>query len=197
MGYEVETKNSISCPFCVTRKTLFMYIIGINFGYHETTASYIDTNYTCLRIKRLHILDGNSDESNKVESAVCRDQITGEWRFPKDYSDYSSPTFYQYFKAPMNTITLKDKEAFTAFVKLVYEHILLNNEFLTKDSFCIYAAYPSAWDKGTGNQIKEYKDFLSKIIPIDSIIKETDAAYYKFKHEKAVPNATYLIYRYE
>lgn len=170
-----------------------MYIIGINFGYYETTASYIDTNDTCQIIKRLHILDGNSDESNKVESAVCCDQITGEWRFTKDESDYSSPTFYQYFKTPTNTITLKEKEAFTAFIKLVYEHILSNNEFLTKDSFCIYAAYPSVWDKGTGNQIKEYKNFLSEIIPINSIIKKTYAAYYKFNHERAAPNATYLL----
>ena len=38
------------------------------------------------KLDRLHILDGNTAESCKVESAVCRNAETGEWQFAKGYS---------------------------------------------------------------------------------------------------------------
>lgn len=165
-----------------------MYLIGIDFGHGETTASYIDTNNDSEKkvVQRLHILDGNSDESNKVESAVCRDLITGEWRFAKDYSDYSSPQFALQFKEMMSKISTIDKEAFSAFVELVYNHIISNNDFLNKEPFCIYAACPSGWDKEEDNQIQQYKDFLSEKLPVEWVIKESDAAYFKFKAEKSI-----------
>lgn len=159
-----------------------MYLIGIDFGHGETTASCINT--ADGKQKRLHILDGNTDEGSKVESAVCRDSKTGEWHFAKDFTDYSSPDFTLYFKAPMNEITPKNKEAFAAFVKLVYEHILANNDFLNHAEFCIYAACPSGWNNKDENQIQKYKDFLSDQLPIEWVIKESDAAYFKFKAEK-------------
>ncbi len=159
-----------------------MYIIGIDFGYSETTASCINTNDSVRRLTWLHILDGDTAESNKVESAVCRDVDTGEWRFIKDFRDYSNPGFTTHFKAPMDEISTANNEAFAAFIKLVYEHILSNNDFLTKEPFCIYAAYPAGWS----DQIFENKEFLSKYIPIEWVIKESDAIYYKFKIERII-----------
>lgn len=54
-----------------------MYLIGIDFGHGETTASLYDTRNRRGTVDRLHILDGNTLESCKVESAVCRNKNTG------------------------------------------------------------------------------------------------------------------------
>ena len=166
-----------------------MYLIGIDFGHGETTASYINTNDAVRKLTRLHILDGGTAESSKVESAVCQDAETGKWRFIKDFTDYSSPGFMLHFKAPMDEISDSNKEAYAAFVKLVYEHILSNNDFLKKEPFCIYAACPSGWNKEDEHQIQKYKEFLSNEAPIEWVIKESDAAYFKFKAEKKFDNS--------
>ena len=97
-----------------------MYIIGINFGYKETTASFYDTESSRGVVERLHILDGDTSESCKVESAVGRNWKTGEWQFVKDVRDYYLPDFTNDFIGPMNAMTPKKKEAFAAFVRLVF-----------------------------------------------------------------------------
>lgn len=53
-----------------------MYIIGIKFGHKETTASFCSTNAVTGVVERLHILDGQTPESCKVETAVCRNEKT-------------------------------------------------------------------------------------------------------------------------
>lgn len=176
-----------------------MYLIGIDFGHGETTASFYDTENERGLVKRLHILDGNTLESCKVESAVCRNIATGEWQFAKDIRDYALPDFTLHFKAPMNEITPKNKEAFAAFIKLVFEHILDNQRFLKYDpltgerNFEIHVACPSGWNKKDSTQIQEYKKFISSIIPVDWIIKESDAAYFKFKAEKDFSATSVLV----
>lgn len=176
-----------------------MYLIGIDFGHGETTASFYDTENKRGSVKRLHILDGNTPESCKVESAVCRNNETGEWQFAKDIRDYALPDFTLHFKAPMNEITPKNKEAFAAFIKLVFEHILDNQRFLKYDpltgerNFEIHVACPSGWNKKDSTQIQEYKKFISSIIPVDWIIKESDAAYFKFKAEKDFSATSVLV----
>lgn len=167
-----------------------MYLIGIDFGHGETTASLYNTESRRGTVDRLHILDGSTLESCKVESAVCRNK-DGEWQFAKDITDYASPDFTLHFKAPMNEITPKNKEAFAAFIRLVFEHILENQNFLQygpngERNFEIYVACPSDWKKENAKQIQEYKDFISGIIPVDWIILESDAAYFKFKAEPNV-----------
>lgn len=166
-----------------------MYLIGIDFGHGETTASLYDTENNRGTVERLHILDGNTPESCKVESAVCRNNETGEWQFAKDIRDYALPDLTLHFKAPMNEITPKNKEAFAAFIKLVFEHILENrtdlhyNPITDERNFELYVACPSRWNV---SQILEYKNFISEKIPVDWIIKESDAAYFKFKAEPNV-----------
>lgn len=161
-----------------------MYIIGINFGYKETTASFYDTAREVVR--RLHILDGDTYESCKVESAVCRNRKTGEWQFAKNVRDYYLPDFSNDFIGPMNAMTPKKKEAFAAFVRLVFAHILKNQEFLhynpvtCERNFEIYVAL----GKENIDQAKEYKNFISSIIPLDWVIPDSLAVYFKFKTEK-------------
>lgn len=176
-----------------------MYLIGIDFGHGETTASLYDTAKND-KPERLHILDGNNPELCKVESAVCRNIVTGEWQFAKDFRDYALPDFTLHFKAPMNEITPKNKEAFAAFIKLVFEHILSNqksylhyNPKTGERNFEVYVACPSGWGKEDANQIQEYKNFISGIIPVDWVIKESDAAYFKFKAEKNFSDTSVLV----
>lgn len=159
-----------------------MYIIGINFGHKETTGSFYDTESRLGVVERLHILDGDTSESCKVESAVCRNRKTGEWQFAKDVRDYSLPDFSNDFIGSMNAMTLKKKEAFAAFVRLVFAHILKNQEFLHYNpvtgerNFEIYVAL----GKENINQAKEYKNFISSIIPLDWVIPDSMAVYFKF-----------------
>lgn len=42
-------------------------------------------------------------------------------------------------------------------------------------------------------QILEYKKFISSIIPVDWIIKESDAAYFKFKAKNNFSNSSVLV----
>lgn len=162
-----------------------MYIIGINFGYKETTVSLYDTENRLGMVKRLHILEGDTSEACKVESAVCRNRETGEWQFARDMRDYDLPDFSNDFIGPMNAMTPKKKEAFAAFVRLVFAHILKNQEFLHYNpetgerNFEIYVAL----GKENIDQAKEYKNFISSIIPLDWVIPDSMAVYFKFKAE--------------
>lgn len=163
-----------------------MYIIGINFGYKETTVSLYDTENRLGMVKRLNILDGDTSEScKKVESAVCRNRETGKWQFARDMRDYYLPDFSNDFIGPMNAMTPKKKEAFAAFVRLVFAHILKNQEFLHYNpvtgerNFEIYVAL----GKENIDQAKEYKNFISSIIPLDWVIPDSMAVYFKFKAE--------------
>ena len=163
-----------------------MYIIGINFGYKETTASLYDTENRLGMVKRLHILEGDTSEAYKVESAVWRNRETGEWEFARDMYDNYLPDFSNDFIGPMNAMTPKKKEAFAAFVRLVFAHILKNQEFLHYNpvtgerNFEIYVAL----GKENIYQAKEYKNFISSIIPLDWVIPDSMAVYFKFKVEK-------------
>lgn len=163
-----------------------MYIIGINFGYKETTASLYNTESRRGVVERLNILDGDTYESYKVESVVCRNRKTGEWQFAKDVRDYYLPDFSNDFIGPMNAMTPKKKETFAAFVRLVFAHILKNQEFLHYNpvtgerNFEIYVAL----GKENIDQAKEYKNFISSIIPLDWVIPDSMAVYFKFKTEK-------------
>lgn len=167
-----------------------MFLIGIDFGHGETTVSCIDTNDTQKEVKHLHILDGSSSESYKVKSAVCIDADSQMWRFMRDFRDYSSSSLKIHFKAPMNEITPEQKEAFQAFIRLVFEHVLAHHQELQYDAqtgkknFELYIACPSGWNESDPQQIKKYKDFVAEIIPVEWVIKESDAAYFKFKDQR-------------
>ncbi len=148
------------------------YLIGIDFGHGETTASYLDINEERPTPKSLHIRDGQNADQDKVESCICKDKETGEWRFVGGIEDYSSSDFRIGFKAPMNEITPENKEAFGAFIKLVFSKILKFQNFLRYDpatgkrNFELCVACPSGWNDETNNQIHEYLDFMRSFIPV-------------------------------
>lgn len=137
-------------------------------------------------VKRLHILDGNTSESCIIESAVGRNWRGGEWQLVKDVCDCCVPDISNDFIGPMNAMTPKKKEAFAIFVRLVFAHILKNQEFLHYNpvtgerNFEIYVAL----GKENIDQAKEYKNFISSIIPLDWVIPDSMAVYFKFKTER-------------
>ena len=188
----------MTLPLLITN-SIIMYIIGIKFGYKETAASFCNTDAVTGVVELLHILDSQTPESCKVDTAVCRNEKTGEWQFAKDIRDYALPDFNQHFIAPINEITVKNKEAFAAFVKLVFEHILENQSFLQYNpktgerNFELYVSCPSMWCKKNSNQKQEYKKFISGIIPVDIIVEESKAAYFKFKAESQFPESSVLV----
>lgn len=188
----------MTLPLLITN-SIIMYIIGIKFGYKETAASFCNTDAVTGVVELLHILDSQTPESCKVDTAVCRNEKTGEWQFAKDIRDYALPDFNQHFIAPINEITVKNKEAFAAFVKLVFEHILENQSFLQYNpktgerNFELYVSCPSMWCKKNSNQKQEYKKFISGIIPVDFIVEESKAAYFKFKAESQFPESSVLV----
>ena len=165
------------------------YLIGIDFGHGETTASYIDLNESNPKPKRLNILDGNTDEAKKVESCVTYSISEDKWSLDNTVS--GDTILYSNFKAPMNEISAEDKLAFANFIKLVHDHIISNQSALFhvdeetgERNYEIYLACPSGWNKDNPNQIHEYLDFFKSIIPATWVIRESDAAYFKFKNDK-------------
>ena len=100
--------------------------------------------------------------------------------------DHYLPDFTNDFIEPMNAMTPEKKEAFAAFVRLVFAHILKNQEFLQfnpvtgERNFEIYVAL----GKENIAHAKEYKKFISSIIPLNWIIPDSMAVYFKFKAER-------------
>lgn len=163
-----------------------MYIIGINFGHKETTASFYDTESAREVVRRLYILDGDTYGSCTVNPEVYLNRKTGEWQLNMPKRDNYLKDFINNFIGPMNAMTSKKKEAFAIFVRLVFAHILKKQEFLHYNpetgerNFEIYVSL----GKENIDQAKEYKDFISSIIPLDWVIPDSMAVYFKFKAER-------------
>lgn len=174
------------------------YLIGIDFGHGETTASYIDMEKPADP-ESLHIRDGQNADQDKVESCICRDKATGEWRFVNGIEDYSSPDLRIGFKQPMNEITPENKEAFGAFIRLVFSRILKFQNFLRYNpksgerNFELCVACPSGWNDETNRQIHEYLAFMRSLIPVSWVIKESDAAYFKFRNKEFAGSSVLVI----
>ncbi|WP_308233933.1 hypothetical protein [uncultured Prevotella sp.] len=176
---------------------MISYIIGINFGHNETTASYYDLQLNC--VKNL-ILDDKSTSTNKVESAIFRNVKTGEWQIARDFRDCNSPDFARNFIVPVNEMTYyKTKEAFAIFVKLVFVQILKNQSFLCfneqtgERNFEVYVSCPFGFVKDEASQIRDYKKFFTGIIPIEWIISDSMATYFKIKEERSLSKSSVLL----
>lgn len=175
---------------------MISYIIGINFGHNETTASYYDLQLNC--VKNL-IIDDKSTSTNKVESAIFRNVKTGEWQIARDFRDYNSPDFARNFIVPVNEMTHKAKEAFVIFVKLVFAQILKNQSFLCfneqtgERNFEVYVSCPFGFVKDEASQIRDYKKFFTGIIPIEWIISDSMATYFKIKEQRGLSKSSVLL----
>lgn len=168
-----------------------MYHIGINFNNRGTTASCHDIANPEKGVWQLLLREREDVEDNVLETAVWYDEKSDEWCFltEKNLRVYHSSFHGENFIAPMEEIIPNKKMILCAvFIRLVFERILKNHPFLKYDrltgerNFMIYVSCPSDWN---GSQMKSYKSFVSKIIPIEDAIKENVAVFsnvfYKFK----------------
>lgn len=159
-----------------------MYRIGINFSNRGTTASYYDTAAPQNGVQSLNLCG-----EGVIETAVYYDEKADKWCLFTEFGawrDYDSSFHGDNFIAPMEeNILNKNMVLCAVFIRLVFECILKNHSFLKYDrltgekNFTIYAACPSNWNM---SQIKSYKSFVSKIIPIEDVIKEDVAVFSKF-----------------
>lgn len=190
------------------------YCVCIDFGHGETTASYIDLTATYPEnqegthdVPRLNILNGNNDEARKVETVICRGE-DGQWKFATDQEDFARPDLAMQFKAEVNKMEEDDKEHYKEFINLVFKAIIANNNFLRFNennpqdrNFDLCIACPSAWgeddENGHNSVIEDYKEFFLEALPIKEIkfvIRESDAAFFKFIHlTKQNPNIKILV----
>ena len=170
------------------------YLVGIDFGHGETTASCI--NVADGSLQHLRIKDADKEDLFKISSAVYKIP-----RKDKSY-DYTLERKDGYgicisFKTTVDNLRktshLQDKEAFENFIRLVYKAIKDNNSFLedngSDSNFLIYIASPTKWSK---REKAEYKEFVEKAIgrKIGWLINESDAAYY---HKKEYGGLTLVV----
>lgn len=165
------------------------YLVGIDFGHGETTASCCEIGKGGDEaVTHLKITDSTDAKEFKKKSLVY--QIYEE-------DDSSSYQLYSGKRCAIH-ISFKDnvcelnknrekKEAFQNFIRLIYEEIIKNNSFLIEkdNDFLLYIACPTKWDE---NDKKDYKEFVEKAIkrPIEWVINESDAAYFKKKEDGLV-----------
>lgn len=190
------------------------YLVGIDFGHGETTASFFNlnkqkkenekTDFSEL-VDRLNIKDADSDEGKKVESCIFFNEITNKWDFPRNNKDFGNVSLTTDLKAPIYELNKKNNKrvAFEEFIKLVFIHIMKHNSELkycapNERNFFLCIACPSGWGKSDPKEIRKYGDFFRQIqvpmkwdekqpnvmvnIPVEWVIKESDAAFFKFNN---------------
>ena len=174
------------------------YCVCINFGNETTTASYVDLTATYslnrdgfLDVPKLNILNGNTDEARKVETAICRGE-DGQWKFAIDQEDFARQDLVMHFIDKIERMSLEDQEHYTAFIRLVFQAIIANNSILYFDNnnpenrnFDLYIC-SSGWSKYDTNDyntvIEDYKKFFSIVLPIPvTLISREDAIFFFFR----------------
>lgn len=172
------------------------YLVGLDIGHGETTASICEL---CTgRISPASIRVDDSDfEEKKVISAICQTK-EGRSKLVLGERDYSEFYLVQGFKGIIKDLTEERKGAFYAFVKLVFDRILENNGLVfNKDTneknFLLYIACPSGWDDEAAN---DYFNAIKNLIPVDYMLKESDAAYYRFRDNERLRDKKVLVIDY-
>lgn len=191
------------------------HLVGIDFGDGETTASVIsfDKNGNSKEVQSLNIFNIGTPNRQKVESCIYQ-KPDGTWELASNDIHFSKPSLKTNFKN-MPSELRKQKEyaiekewpeyeqkefQLKTFVKLVFDRILKNNSSLWYDpetkekNFYLIAACPSKWAKDSSDanldddkEILAYKSLLNEVIPVDSVIKESDAAFFHFITEERFP----------
>lgn len=191
------------------------HLVGIDFGDGETTASIISFDPEKRKnteVRSLNIFNIGTPNRQKVESCIFQ-KPDGTWELACNDEDFSNPTLKTHFKNMPSELLkqkndIKDKKPeyeqwefqLKTFVKLVFDRILDNNESLTynpetkEKNFYLIAACPSKWAKSPSNpsleddqEIMAYKSLLNEVIPVDAVIKESDAAFYHFISQESFP----------
>ena len=142
------------------------YIVGIDFGHGEVTASCIDLLSDKKDVFALNINDATDKSEKRFPSLIYK------------YPSKNNPGQFEYsldntagivieFKGRVDSNSEKI-EAFRAFIKLIYDRILKKNaDVFYKDgnlkNFKLYIAAPTKWNK---QEKADYKSFFEPIISL-------------------------------
>ncbi|WP_455635568.1 hypothetical protein [Parabacteroides sp.] len=170
------------------------YLVGIDFGHGETTASCIEIKSG--KLKHLRIRDNSEEDSYKIESVVYRGPTKDgslKYSLSKGGDDFvTTPAICLSLKEKIRELrgisNKNQKEAFENFIRLVYQKLLENNtSILSKDgkNFLLFIASPTNWNS---QDKADYKQFVEQAVgrEIGWVINESDAAYYQKKQEGLV-----------
>ena len=178
------------------------YLIGIDFGHGETTATYYDihcnqgtpgaTQYHELRFT-------NSGNEHKIISAYFTDAATDTAHLVlNSAADFSRENVEAYFKDKVSIMRENDKcDVMQTFAKLVFDAIKDNNSFIHYDAesgarnFALFIACPSTWND---TEAFEYLKLIQDAgVPADWVITESDAAYHKWTDTHISDNQNMLL----
>lgn len=169
------------------------YLVGIDFGHGETTASCYDIYGTQGSKESVRLNIGKGDDKQRKKPSVVYRKLKRDGSC--DYRLDKSDGYALYISFKDNPSILNDtqnkkrsnrekKEAFQNFIRLIYDRIIENNKFLTKEGteFLLYIASPTRWDEA---EKANYKRFVEEAIkrPVEWVINESDAAYFKKNEE--------------
>ena len=177
------------------------YIIGIDFGHGETTATYYDIhcNQGTPGASQYHELRfTNSSNEHKIISAYYTDAATDTSHLVLNpETDFSRDNVEAYFKDKVSIMREKGKcDVMQTFARLVFEAIMDNNRFIHYDesgarNFALFIACPSTWDDA---EALEYLKLLQDGgVPADWVITESDAAYHKWTSTALSDNQNLLL----
>lgn len=168
------------------------YLVGIDFGHGETTASCYEIAKGEDKVAVTHLKITDSTDANEFKKKSVVYQIYQEdnsYSYQLDPDSETGGAIHISFKDNVCELdkNREKKEAFQNFIRLIYEEIIKNNSFLTEkdNEFLLYIACPTKWDE---NDKKDYKEFVEEAIkrPIEWVINESDAAYFKEKKDGLV-----------
>lgn len=158
-------------------------IIGFDLGHGETSVGNINSENVKGNVvvpTDLYIVGDNE----KIPSIVCK--LNDGWKINPQPAEMRYITDYGVcFKGPMigskdfPKITEVNKNYFSNFIKLVYNHTMNNvkNGLVgNSENHSVYIACPSGWNE---EQATAYEDFIRDElkIPIQGVIQESRAAY--------------------
>lgn len=175
------------------------YLIGIDFGAGETCASYYDINcnQTAQGAPKLHRLSiVKTGDVYKVCSALRK--VNDKWRLVTDPADFRCSDLRIDFKKVPRDMSSSQRETNKLFWKLVFDSIIeSNNSFLSFDkdtqekNFYLLVARPSFW---TNEDESEYMSMMQEAgLPVDYIVKESDAALAKWTNKAILGYKTLVI----
>ena len=172
------------------------YLVGLDIGHGETAASICEISTGKISAASIKV-DDAAIEEKKVISAICQTE-DGKSKLVLGGPDYSKPHLMQGFKGIINDLTDERREAFYAFIRLTFDKIQANNglkfdRVTGEKNFLLYIACPSGWDNKAAN---DYYNTIKNIIPVDYMLKESDAAYYRFRDKVQLQDKKVLVIDY-
>lgn len=180
------------------------YLLGIDFGDGETAASYYDysgdqTAESGERLKHLNLAP--SGTINKVYSALKKVRLINgkdEWRILMNPKELTGLDFNAYFKKKVCEMNSGEKKSIMEFWKIVFDAIVKNNDFVKYDTinhsrnFMLAVAGPSGW---SDEDLYSYRTLMINAgVPADMIMRESDAAFNKWKTKTNGKNTLVIDY---